>query len=291
MLDKIISLQKEFQRLAEVKIDTLVSNEINALSEMYLFKSIEEIVELRKTFPSELNKWSKNQPIEIDKQEVLAELSDVLLFIINFCIVRKITPVQVIETLSKVQEVNFRKLKSKKLTILFDEMNRLPSASPLLGSGGLMPKVILIGQTYRENGLDTVHYAWDSPSLNPTIDFLQEAIRHGVNRFSINLEDFYYTDVIKEPVREQHRGEILAKYWVPFLVREIEIISSGCTPLIFALGNTVGQILKSENVPFDFQVLSNPAQYYDTGKQPVQYYRDVLLTALKKFDLDRELPF
>ena len=69
-INKIIDRQRAFQALAEVKIDTLVAKDINGISEMYLFKAIEEIVELRKTFPSELNKWSKSQPAEQNRTEL-----------------------------------------------------------------------------------------------------------------------------------------------------------------------------------------------------------------------------
>src|SRR5438552_103480 len=113
-LEKIISRQREFQKLADVNLNTIVASEINALSEMYLFKAIEEIIELRKTFPSEINKWSKTQGGE-NRREILSELSDVLLFLTNFCIVRKITPDELLEVMAVVQEMNFIKLKQKKL--------------------------------------------------------------------------------------------------------------------------------------------------------------------------------
>src|SRR6478736_1147682 len=101
-LEEIIAGQREFQALCEVDLGTIVAKDINELSERYLFKAIEEIIELRKTFPSELNQWAKNQGLE-DREEILAEFSDVLLFLINFCLVRKISPNEVLESISQVQ--------------------------------------------------------------------------------------------------------------------------------------------------------------------------------------------
>lgn len=294
-INKIIDRQRAFQALAEVKIDTLVAKDINGISEMYLFKAIEEIVELRKTFPSELNKWSKSQPAEQNRTELLGELSDVLLFIINFCIVRKITPEMLVEAIGKVQDNNFYRLKSKKLGILIDEMRRLPVHGITAGGGGLMPKVILIGQSFNiEQGSNQqpIKNYWDYPELFPSVEYFQRAMAFGRYRLLLKLDDYYYTEIIKEPVTPvTNVNNPLIEYWVPFLNREIVTVSAGCNPIILALGDRVNAMLSQQQLDFTYTVIRSPEEYLASGVPANRYYEEVLIPALSRYDLEQELGF
>ena len=107
-LSEITELQKKFQKLCGKHIETEDNFTKSLLSEMYLFKAIEEIVELRKTFPSALNDSAKIQP-KIDRNELLKEFCDVALFLLNFSILWKISLNEFIESLKLVQSNNFKK--------------------------------------------------------------------------------------------------------------------------------------------------------------------------------------
>lgn len=117
-LNQIIEKQKRFQKLCGKQIETEDNFTKSFLSEMYLFKAIEEVVELRKTFPSALNESAKIQP-EIDRTELLKEFSDVLLFLMNFAILWKISDEELLNTIEFVQTNNF----SKKLLALEAQKN------------------------------------------------------------------------------------------------------------------------------------------------------------------------
>src|SRR3990167_9586497 len=125
MIEKIIEKQKEFQRFVGFPIDSNLESDRNELSEIYLFKMIEEIVELRKEIPSTMNKWSKKNGFA-QKERVLEELSDVMFFLMNFCITWKLTEEEILNVMTKVQDNNFDKVKEKKMNILNDEILQLP---------------------------------------------------------------------------------------------------------------------------------------------------------------------
>jgi NTP pyrophosphatase (non-canonical NTP hydrolase) len=112
-VNQIISRQKEFQKAVGFQVDSDKESIRNELSEKYLFKAIEEIVELRKEFPSMMNPWSKSQGLS-DEKRVREELVDVLLFLLNFAIVWRITPTEILEEMKKVQDKNFEKMEEKK---------------------------------------------------------------------------------------------------------------------------------------------------------------------------------
>ena len=103
--------QRAFQKLCGVPIDDL--ERADELAETFLYKAIEECIELRKTNPSGLMRYSKTQPGEINRDDMLGELSDVVLFLINFMIVRKITFEELMNNMLKIQENNFKVLLPK----------------------------------------------------------------------------------------------------------------------------------------------------------------------------------
>jgi len=107
-LETIIEKQRKFQRLCNKPIDSKDPFTQSLLSETYLFKLVEEVFELRKTFPSALNDSSKHQP-EIIREELLKEGADVILFFINFCLVHEVQIEEFFDIIEKVQTNNFQK--------------------------------------------------------------------------------------------------------------------------------------------------------------------------------------
>ena len=105
MIDEIIKKQRDFQLLVGVPLDD--KDQMNTLAEVYLFKAIEEIIELRKEFPSGLNKESKTMK-EVQDVRLYEELSDVLLFLVNFMIVRGMSIDKLKSTITRVQTNNFK---------------------------------------------------------------------------------------------------------------------------------------------------------------------------------------
>lgn len=121
-INDIVLLQKIFQKLAGLPIESDTFEDKATLSEVYIFKAIEELVELRKTIPSTMNKWAKNQP-EMSRQRMKEELSDVILFLVNFTIVWDLTISEILDAVSKVQTVNFQKLNDKLARTMEEQTN------------------------------------------------------------------------------------------------------------------------------------------------------------------------
>ena len=111
MFEQIINLQRTFQEHCGLPING-TEEERNQLAETYLYKCIDEIIELKDTFPSSLNKYRKNQPVE-NRDEMRKELCDVILWLINFCLAKKIDISELdIELVSTINN-NFNKLYEK----------------------------------------------------------------------------------------------------------------------------------------------------------------------------------
>lgn len=111
-INRIFSNQVEFQKLVGIDFLELDEDRKDELAEGHLFKAIEEIVELLKTQPSAINKYSKTRP-EVNENRMLDELSDVILFLINFCIFRGLNPEKVLKAIVIKQGLNFLKLEAR----------------------------------------------------------------------------------------------------------------------------------------------------------------------------------
>jgi NTP pyrophosphatase (non-canonical NTP hydrolase) len=112
-LRELIANQVKFQRMAGViDVEDASHRERLAASEFFVYKAMEELFELRRTFPSTMNRWAKNQP-GIDKTQMKMELSDALLFLINFTVVNDIEVEEVLDMMMCVQQTNFLKLREK----------------------------------------------------------------------------------------------------------------------------------------------------------------------------------
>lgn len=114
-LVNIVKKQEEFQETAGIDLNTGLAGKLS-LSESYLMKTIEEIVELRKTFPSGFNRWEKNPaPLDIPsmEQRMREELADVHLFLVNFMLVWGLRITDILYTIEQVQDRNMILLKER----------------------------------------------------------------------------------------------------------------------------------------------------------------------------------
>src|SRR3990167_5724612 len=144
-IQKIIEIQKEFQRLVGFPIDSILERDRNEMSEKYILKLIEEAIEARKEFPSVMNPWSKSS-VQADKKKVTEEFVDVFLFLVNLLNCWKISLEDFISAIEEKQEINIRKVKEKQLNILNQEILAIPTYISGVGSGTPHPKYVFIGQ-------------------------------------------------------------------------------------------------------------------------------------------------
>lgn len=220
-LNKTFELQKEFQRAVGFPIDSMAEADRNELSEKYIFKLIEEAIELRKEFPSAINPWSKKQK-SADIERIQEEFSDVILFLINIAIVWGFSPGDILRMVQKTQINNFQKLKEKKMAILNSDILKIPNRISGIGSGSLSPKIVFIGQN---PGKDITHgyRFWSNPEDGSSKVLLPTLERCGINR-----EDCYFTNIVKCTTPENEKpSEELTKFYKEFLDREIEILKMG----------------------------------------------------------------
>jgi len=195
-IKKIIDRQKDFQRFVGFPIDSNLEQDRNELSEKYVFKLIEEAIELRKEFPSVMNPWSKKQK-EADLDRIKEEMSDVFLFLMNLVATWKITPEELLEVVDRVQNNNFMKVKERKMKILNESIQNIPGYDVILGSGSLSPSLITV-------------------LSHPTI--------RGIKMSSYQ----YITHLVKCRLpddREPTVDEI--QYWLPILKEELAILRVG----------------------------------------------------------------
>lgn len=194
MLNEIIEKQKEFQRFLDVPIDSNLEHDRNELSETYIFKLIEEAIELRKEFPSVINPWSKNQT-EVKISRVKEEMSDVFLFFVNIMAMWRISPEELFETVKQVQHNNLLKVKEKKLKILNELISNIPGYTTRSGFGSVNPEKIYVGK------------------------FINETKNYG---------QCYYTDIVKcELPNGRPPTEDELNFWTPIFNRELEILLAG----------------------------------------------------------------
>lgn len=222
-LTQLFNSQAEFQRLAGVKIQTNLNSERIRLAEIFLFKAIEEIIELRRTFPSQLNKWSKSQPV-VDMTQTKNELCDSILFLTNFALAMDISPEEIATQLQLVQENNFKILKSKKMDLLNNEILRNPS-DPRLGIGNLNPNAVYITQ------------------------------KDGTPPF-FSKETEYVTKLVKDG--STLSGCTILGYWLDFLSREIEILLVNNTNCFIAIPKEETELINA----FVRLIKDNEIQYY-----------------------------
>lgn len=193
MLDKIIERQKEFQRFLGFPIDSNLGHDRNELSEKYIFKLIEEAIELRKEFPSVVNPWSKKQK-EVEIPRVKEEMSDVFLFFVNIMATWKISPEELFETIIQVQNNNLLKVKERKLKMLNESISNIPGYAIKHGFGSVNPARIYVGK-FSEGKYDAA---------------------------------CYHTDIVKcELPNGRLPNEDELNFWTPIFNEELEILLAG----------------------------------------------------------------
>lgn len=220
-LNRIIGLQREFQKEVGFPIDSVTELDRNEMGEKYVFKAIEELVELRREFPSAINPWSKKQK-EADITRILEEFSDVILFLINISLVWKISPKDMLDQIGKTQENNFQKLKEKKMAILNSDILKIPNKSSGIGQGSLSPEWVFIGQNPGK-GITQGYKFWSDPEDGSSKIFLPILDELGVIK-----GDCYFTNVVKCTTHENKEpDEELTKFYKEFLDRELAILKMG----------------------------------------------------------------
>ena len=198
----IRAVQKEFQRMVDFPVDSMSAADRDEMSEKYLFKAIEEIVELRKEFPSVMNPWSRTQRQIENLDDIKAEFADVYLFLMNFLNVWKISDDEILDAIMAKQEKNFLHIKTKKMNILNSELGKIPGGNVQPGSGSLLPDTIFIAKTPD----DMFEYCQ------------QEKVNEDGN---IN----YYTTLVKQHGITEV-DETATAFWQEFLDRELEILKT-----------------------------------------------------------------
>lgn len=239
-LEDIIEKQKEFQEFVGFPISSNLEKDRNELSEKYVFKLIEEAIELRKEFPSIMNPWSKNQK-EADLVRIKEEMSDVFLFFLNLMSTWRITPTELFETITKVQENNFTKVKEKKMKMLNESILNIPGYTVGIGSGKLTPRYVFVGQNPGE-GITHGYRVWSNQEDGSSKVLLPILANEGV------LEDSYSTNLVKcvtEGNRVPTQDEV--SFWKDKLIDELDILRAENPEMkIITMGNFVRENLQGD---------------------------------------------
>lgn len=266
-LKQIQEGQKEFQRMVDYPIDSITAKDRNEMAEKYLFKMIEEVVELRKEFPSVMNPWSKSQKNE-DTTRIKEELSDIFLFLINFVNIWRFTEEELLEVLSGVQERNFIHVKKKKMGVVNAEMMKVPEPV-MAGNGHMTPHLVFVGQNPGQ-GLERSHImelemAEPKPtSFGLLMDILKEEGMHGWS---------YYTNLVKVKTEgNDNPSEELTSFWAEFFLKELDVLQYNNPDMkIVAMGNwtfeQLDNILKGTNYHDKLIKITHPSFVMRSGTQ------------------------
>lgn len=213
---EILKKQQEFERLVGVPIDTILEKERNQMSEMFIYKAIEELVEARREFPSVLNEWSKSNK-EANNQRVKEELSDAFLFISNLLLAWHIPWDDFLIQVRSTQENNFTKIKEKKMKRLNEEILNVPGYKSCIGTGSINPKYIFVGIN-PDVEIKHGQLAWteDTASRKILIKNLKELGIH---------DQCYFTNMVKSTiVNNLDPSEESIGFWKTSLGEEIAIL-------------------------------------------------------------------
>jgi uracil-DNA glycosylase family 4 len=250
-LKTIMRLQAEFQTAVDINIDSKVETERNKMAETFLFKAIEECVELRKTFPSALNPWAKSQPEKVVREDMLGELSDTLLFLINFMLVFRLQPEEILETMRWKQHINFTKVKERLLAQLNELQLRVPDEKVGIGDGNIFPRYIFVGQNPGQ-AIPHKGYRFFSEAKGAAAVLLKILDKHKMR------EQCYFTNLVK--VVTPHNAppdKPLIEYWYQHLKSELRILNLGTNPRprIIALGKVAQGVMGIGGIPHPATVL------------------------------------
>lgn len=261
ILDQIRNSQKEFQRAVGFPIDSKKESDILEMSEKYVFKAIEELIELRREFPSMMNPWSKEQKT-IDKTRIKEEFADVLLFLINFANVWDLSTEEMLEELQMIQDMNFVSLKKKKLDQFNESIMKLPGYTVGIGQGALNPKYIFIGQNPGQ-GIPNGYKVWSDEN-----DGSSQILLPAINKLKI-MGQCYFTNLVKSTTpnnTEPHDLDV--HFWFPKLQDELRIlmINNPGVKLVL-MGNFVAKWMKAPKIPHPAYVLRGGMSFEDFVKE------------------------
>lgn len=266
-LNEVIQKQKNFQVLVDFPFECLREVERNEASEKYLFKAIEEIIELRKEFPSAINPWSKIQKFA-DMSRVKEEFCDVLLFLINFMNVWKFTPEELFETLISVQQNNFNSIKQKKMDTLNVEILKIPGYTSGIGSGSINPKYVFVGQNPGK-GITKGYKFWSNKEDGSSKILLPILEDLGI------LKDCYLTNYVKSTTKDNDiPTDEIASFWDEFYRKEIAILSVNNPNIrIISMGKWTGEKLK------ETRNIHHPGYFFHQGS--AENYKKEIYDAIK----------
>lgn len=254
---KIQKRQTEFQRLVGFPIDSITAKDRDEMSEKYLFKAIEEIIELRREFPSVMNPWSRSQKNVENFEDIKMEFADVFLFLVNFLNVWKIDEDEILDAILKKQDMNFTHIKEKKMKILNSEMSKVPEKNIAVGSGNINAKYIFVGQNPGQ-GIPERYQAWSwhdpENETPPSTSLLRTILRkNGID------EECYFTNVVKVPTENNEEPTSDQRdFWSEFLMSEIGTIRlSNPDAKIIAMGNWADDAISE--IGFDHMKITHPA--------------------------------
>lgn len=242
ILNEIIAKQRDFQKMVGFPIDTNVESVRNEVAEKYIFKMIEEAVELRREFPSVMNPWSKHQK-PADMQRIKEEFCDVLLFLMNFMIAFKLSPDEVLEEIHKVQHHNFEKIKGQMMDQLNQDITKVQNHVSGIGSGSLTPKVVFIGQNPKEGLTKGEKFTFVLPP----------------GEYS---DVVYVTNIVKSTTPQNvEPSEELTAFWKEFLKRELDILRANNPDMkIITIGRWADENLQDyPHMTYEQDVKSAPA--------------------------------
>ena len=266
-LNEISKKQYELQKLVGFPIDSIRESDMNQLGEVYIFKAIEELIELRKEFPSVMNKWSKKQKVT-DKKRILEELSDVMFFLMNFCISFRIKPEELLEEMGNIQDVNFTKIKERMMDYLNEDILKVPNCTAGIGSGNINPKFIFVGQNPAD-GITKGYKFWSNPEDGSSKILLPILEELGIS------QDCYFTNLVKVTTTDnQEPDESTTAFWKEYFNREIEILSANCKPIIITLGQWANNMVDQEHLS-----IAHPS-YILRGGMTTQEYADQIKETL-----------
>lgn len=274
-LEQLIDKQKEFQRGLGWPIDSVSESDRNELSERYIFKMIEEAVELRREFPSVMNPWTKHQK-SASLARVKEEYCDVLMFLINFAIVWKFTPEEIMEQLSATQKNNFKKIKERKMSILNNDILKIPNRISGIGDGNLSPKYVFVGQNPGKNITQGYRF-WSNDE-----DGSSKILLPILENLGITRDVCYFTNVVKcTTVDNKEPDEELTQFYLEFLEKELVILGfNNPDMMVIAMGKWTENILNSAVSGYSIHSIPHPATVLYGTYTPVTY-QDKLEEILK----------
>lgn len=265
----IIEKQKDFQRFLGWPIDSNLEEDRDRLFEIFIFKMIEEAIELRKESPSVLNPWSKKQK-EADHTRIKEEMSDVLLFFFNLCITWKLPLQELFDTVQKVQENNFMKIKEKKMKMLNEKILSIPGYTSGVGSGNLNAKYIFLGINPGER-ISHGYKFWSNPEDGSSKVLLPILDAMGIR------QDCYFTNIVKCTTPENREPTLdEVTFWSDFLVEEINIIRANNPDVkIITMGTSAKENFMFLNVDALFMTIQHPSYVLRGGITREDYEKQI----------------